>query len=86
MTDGYMNKFDTIVGIIVMIMIIVCSVLFVKCEDNKYNHCKYVIIDSHKYKYHAISYKVIDNTCISMINEDHKRIIICGEYTIEETK
>ncbi len=85
MTDGYMNKFDTIVGIIVMIMIIVCSVLFVKCEDNKYNHCKYVIIDSHKYKYHAISYKVIDNTCISMINEDHKRIIICGEYTIEET-
>jgi hypothetical protein len=85
MTDGYMNKFDTIVGIIVMVMIIVCSVLFVKCEDNKYNHCKYVIIDSHKYKYHAISYKVIDNTCISMINEDHKRIIICGEYTIEET-
>lgn len=86
MTDGYMNKFDTIVGIIVMVMIIVCSVLFVKCEDNKYNHCKYVIIDSHKYKYHAISYKVIDNTCISMINEDHKRIIICGEYTIEQTK
>jgi phosphoribosylanthranilate isomerase len=85
MTDGYMNKFDTMVGIIVMVMVIVSSVLFVKCEDNKYNHCKYVIIDSHKYKYHAISYKVIDNTCISMINEDHKRIIICGEYTIEET-
>ena len=85
MTDGYMYKYDAIVGIIVMVLVIASSVLFVKCEDNKYNHCKYVIIDSHKYKYHAISYKVIDNTCISMINEDHKRIIICGEYTIEET-
>ena len=86
MTDGYMSKYDTIVGVIVMVMIIVSSVLFVKCEDNKYNHCKYVIIDSHKYKYHAISYKVIGNSCISMVNEDRKRVIICGQYTIEETK
>jgi hypothetical protein len=86
MTDGYMSKYDTIVGVIVMVMIIVSSVLFVKCEDNKYNHCKYVIIDSHKFKYHAISYKVIDNSCISMVNEDRKRVIICGQYTIEETK
>ena len=86
MTDGYMSKYDTIVGVIVMVMIIVSSVLFVKCEDNKYNHCKYVIIDSHKFKYHAISYKAIDNSCISMVNEDRKRVIICGQYTIEETK
>ena len=86
MTDGYMSKYDTIVGVIVMVMIIVSSVLFVKCEDNKYNHCKYVIIDSHKFKYHAISYKVIDNSCISMVDEDRKRVIICGQYTIEETK
>ena len=86
MTDGYMNKFDAIVGIIVLVMMIVSTVLFVKCEDNKYNQCKYLIIDSHKYQYHAITYKVIDNSCISMINEDHKRIIICGQYTIEETK
>ena len=28
----------------------------------------------------------IDNSCISMINEDNKRVIICGQYTIEETK
>ncbi len=86
MTDGYMAKFDTIVGIIVMVMIILSSVLFVKCEENKYKECKYKIIDSNKYLYHAISYKVIDKSCISMIDEDHKRVIICGEYTIEEIK
>ena len=86
MTDGYMNKFDAIVGVIVMVLVIASSVLFVKCEDNKYNQCKYLIIDSHKYRYHAITYKVIDKSCLSMINEDHKRVIICGQYTIEETK
>ena len=86
MNGGYMSRYDTIVGIIVMVMLIVSTVLFVKCEDNKYNQCKYLIIDSHKYQYHAIAYKVIDNSCISMINEDHKRVIICGQYTIEETK
>ena len=86
MNGGYVDRYDTIVGIIVMVMIIVSTVLFVKCEDNKYNQCKYLIIDSHKYQYHAITYKVIDNSCISMINEDHKRVIICGQYTIEETK
>jgi hypothetical protein len=86
MNGGYMNRYDTIVGIIVMVMIIVSSVLFVKCEENKYRECKYLIIDSHKYQYHAISYEVLDNSCISMIDEDHKRVIICGQYTIEETK
>ena len=86
MNGGYMDRYDTIVGVILMVMIIVSTVLFVKCEDNKYNQCKYLIIDSHKYQYHAIAYKVIDNSCISMINEDHKRVIICGQYTIEETK
>jgi hypothetical protein len=86
MTDGYMYKYDAIVGVILMVMVIVCSVLFVKCEDNKYNQCKYLIVDSHRCQYHAITYKVIDNSCISMINEDHKRVIICGQYTIEETK
>ncbi len=44
MTDGYMYKYDTIVGIIVMVLVIASSVLFVKCEDNKYNHCKYLIV------------------------------------------
>ena len=86
MNGGYMDRYDTIVGVILMVMIIVSTVLFVKCEDNKYNQCKYLIVDSHKYQYHAIAYKVIDNSCISMINEDHKRVIICGQYTIEETK
>jgi len=86
MTDGYMGKFDTIVGIIVMVLVIASSVLFVKCDENKYKECKYLIVDSHKYQYHAISYKVIDNSCVSMINEDHKNVIICGQYTIEETK
>ena len=86
MNGGYMDRYDTIVGVILMVMVIVSTVLFVKCEDNKYNQCKYLIIDSHKYQYHAIAYKVIDNSCISMINEDHKRVIICGQYTIEETK
>lgn len=86
MNGGYMDRSDTIVGIIVMVMIIVSSVLFVKCEENKYRECKYLIIDSHKFQYHAISYKVLDKSCISMIDEDHKRVIICGQYTIEETK
>ena len=86
MNGGYMDKFDTIVGLIVMVLLIASTVLFVKCEDNKYNQCKYTIIDSHRYQYHEITHKVIDNSCISMINEDHKRVIICGQYTIEETK
>lgn len=86
MNGGYMDRYDAIVGVILMVMVIVSTVLFVKCEDNKYNQCKYLIVDSHKYQYHAITYKVIDNSCISMINEDHKRVIICGQYTIEETK
>jgi hypothetical protein len=86
MNDGYMDRYDAIVGIILMVMVIVSTVLFVKCEDNKYNQCKYLIIDSHNYRYHAITYTVIDKSCLSMINEDHKRIIMCGQYTIEETK
>lgn len=86
MNGGYMSKNDTIVGVIFMVSLIVISVLFVKCEENKYSHCKYLIIDSHKYQYHALSYKVLDNSCISMVDEDHKTVIICGQYTIEETK
>ena len=86
MNGGYMDRSDTIVGIIVMVMIIVSSVLFVKCEENKYRECKYLIIDSHKFQYHAISYEVLDKSCISLLDEDHKKVIICGQYTIEETK
>ena len=86
MSEDYMSKFDVVVGVIVMILTIFSVVFFVKCEENKYSECKYLIIDSHKYQYHAITYKVIDNSCISMINEDNKRVIICGQYTIEETK
>ena len=61
-------------------------VFFVKHDENKYSQCKYLIIDSHKFQYHAISYKSLDMSCTSMINEDHKRVIICGQYTIAETK
>ena len=86
MNGGYMSKYDTIVGVIVMVSLIVSSVLFVKCEENKYSHCKYLIIDSHKYHYHAISYEVLDNFCISLVDENNKKVIICGQYTIEETK
>jgi glucose uptake protein GlcU len=85
MNGGYMDRYDAIVGIIIMILMILGIVFIVKHEEKKYNHCKYLIVDSHKYQYHAIAYKVIDNSCISMINEDHKRVIICGQYTIEET-
>ena len=86
MNGGYMGRYDVIVGVIVMLLMFAGIVFIVKHEENKYNHCKYLIVDSHKYQYHAITYKVIDNSCISMINEDHKRVIICGQYTIEETK
>ena len=86
MNGGYISRYDAIVGIIVMVLMILGIVFFVKHEENKYNHCNYLIIDSHKYQYHAISYKVLDKSCISMVDEDHKRVIICGQYTIEETK
>ena len=86
MNGGYMDRYDAIVGVIVMLLMFAGIVFFVKHDENKYSECKYLIVDSHKYQYHAITYKVIDNSCISMINEDHKRVIICGQYTIEETK
>lgn len=86
MNGGYMSRYDAIVGVIIMVLMILGIVFIVKHEENKYNHCKYLIIDSHKYQYHAISYKVLDKSCISMVDEDHKRVIICGQYTIEETK
>jgi len=84
MNGGYMNRYDAIVGVIIMVLMILGVVFIVKHEENKYSHCKYLIIDSHKYEYHAISYKVLDTSCISMINEENKRVIICGQYTIKE--
>ena len=77
---------DAIVAVSILAVIITGTVLFVKCEENKYRECKYLIIDSHKFQYHAISYEVLDNSCISMIDEDHKKVIICGQYTIECVK
>ena len=86
MNGGYMDRYDAIVGIIIMVLMLTGIVFIVKHEESKYSHCRYLIIDSHRFQYHAISYKVLDKSCISMINEDHKRVIICGQYTIEETK
>ena len=86
MSEDYMSKFDVVVGVIVMILTIFSVVFFVKCEENKYSECKYLVIDSHKFQYHAMTYKVLDNSCVSLVDEDKKTIIICGQYTIEETK
>ena len=40
MSEGYMSKFDVVVGVIVMVLTIFSVVFFVKCEENKYSECK----------------------------------------------
>ena len=86
MNGGYMNRYDVIVGIIIMVLMLSTIVFFVKHDENKYSQCKYLVIDSHKFHYHAISYKVLDNNCVNIVDQNHKTVIICGQYTIEETK
>ena len=84
MNGGYMDRYDTIVGIIIMVLMILGLVFFAKHEENKYSECKYTVYDSHKFMYHAKSYKVIDGRCINIINEENKTVVVCGQYTIEQ--
>ncbi len=83
---GKFEKLDVLVGISLMVMTIVSSVLFVKCEEDKLVKCKYRIIDSHNHYYHTSSYEELPSNCVSLINENHKKVIICGQYTIERIK
>lgn len=86
MNGGYMGRRDAIAGVIVIVLITLLCVILYRCEENKYKECKYLIIDSHKYQYHAISYEILDKNCVNMVDENNRNVIICGQYTIEEIK
>ena len=57
-----------------------------RCDQIKYRGCKYEVIDSHGYHYYSYDYRVIDKSCIQLIDHRYQRIITCGEYTIKEIK
>ena len=86
MNDHRYPLLDILTAIFSMSVVVFICFLCVKYEENKYKNCKYIIVDSHHVRYHAITYNILnDSTCVQMINEQHKQIIICGHYTIIET-
>jgi hypothetical protein len=84
--SGFEKLLDAIVAVSILAVIITGTVLFVKCEEDKLAECRYRVRDAHNNSYHAISYKELPGSCVSLVNEYHKQVIICGQYTIECVK